>query len=140
MSYSLNLSIEIAATPQQVWDVITNPEIISEVFFGTNFTATWEVGGRIEYSGEWEGKQYVDGGEILEIEPGRILRTTYWSSMSGTEDKPENYSEITYLLEAVEAGTKFTLKQDKFVREEQRDHSIQGWTGILAQFKEKAEG
>src|SRR5579872_296851 len=92
-------SILINATPAKVWQALTDPAMVKEYLFGTDMSADWRVGGKIIYRGEWEGKKYEDGGEILELVPEKILKTTYWSSMSGTENKPENYLTVTYALE-----------------------------------------
>src|SRR2546423_1567983 len=91
-------SIFISAPPAKVWEAITDPAMVKEYLFGTDMSADWRVGGKITYRGVWEGKEYEDGGEILELMPEKMLKTTYWSSMSGTENKPENYLTVTYEL------------------------------------------
>ena len=50
------------------------------------------------FKGEWEGKSYEDKGIILKVKPNSLFRYTYWSSMSGIEDKSEIYVIITYRL------------------------------------------
>src|SRR5689334_10685229 len=92
-------SIFINASPTAVWDAITDPEKVKQYLFGTEMTAEWKVGGKITYKGNWEGKEYEDGGTILELVPEKILKSTYWSSMSGTENTPENQMLVTYTLE-----------------------------------------
>ncbi|MDP4218805.1 MAG: SRPBCC family protein [Bacteroidota bacterium] len=128
-------SILIKATPSKVWEALTDPSIVRQYLFGTNMTADWKVGGRISYKGVWEGKEYEDGGTILELVPKKILKSTYWSSMSGTEDKPENYATVTYLLEEMDGGTRLTLTQDNNKSEAAREHSEQNWGHVLEAMK-----
>ena len=133
-------SVEIAATPAKVWEALTDPAKVKQYLFGTNMSADWRVGGRITYSGEWEGKQYVDGGEILELVPEKILKSTYWSSMSGTEDKPENYVNVTYALEEISGGTKLTVIQDNNKTADSAEHSGNNWQMVLDALKKVCEG
>jgi uncharacterized protein YndB with AHSA1/START domain len=135
MSYSLTVDIFIQADAQTVWDAMMDPENVKKVFWGTTFEGDWRIGGQISYSGEWEGQTYKDYGTILELEIPHKLIHTYWSSMSGTEEKPENFHQIAYRLTEVDGGTKVEIVQTKIPREEQRDHSIQGWTEILSKYK-----
>jgi len=132
-------SIFINAQPIKVWDAITNPELVKQYLFGTDMSADWKVGGRITYRGSWEGKEYEDGGTILEIEPEKILRSTYWSSMSSTEDKPENYMVVTYILEKKNNGTMLTITQDNNKTDEAKEHSSENWGVVLESMKKLIE-
>lgn len=62
--YSSQTSIEINATPEQVWDVLVNPELVKQYLHGTTMQADWHEGGAITWSGEWNGKSYVDKGTV----------------------------------------------------------------------------
>ena len=77
---TIERSIFINSSPAEVWQALSDPAKVKQYLFGTNMSADWRVGGRIEYRGSWEGKEYVDGGTILELEPEKILKSTYWSS------------------------------------------------------------
>lgn len=132
-------SILINASAAEVWDAITNPAKVKQYLFGTDMTADWKVGGRISYKGEWEGKKYEDGGTILEIKPEKILKSTYWSSMSGTEDKPENYVVVTYSLEPKNGATELTVTQDNNKTEEGKEHSGSNWAMVLDGMKKVVE-
>jgi uncharacterized protein YndB with AHSA1/START domain len=132
-------SVTINASPAAVWKALTDPAMIKEYMFGTETTSDWKVGSRITYRGIWQGKEYEDGGTILEIEPGKILKATYWSSMSGTEDKPENYSVVTYSLEKTDGSTKLTVTQDNCKTEESKQHSEGNWNMVLGILKKLLE-
>src|ERR1700709_1735472 len=92
------VSVSINASKSKVWKALTTPALIKKYLMGTNVTSDWKEGSLIKYEGEYQGKKYSDKGTIKKIEPGKILQSTYWSSMSGKEDKPENYNLVTYKL------------------------------------------
>jgi len=115
----------------KVWNGLSDPAIVKKYFFGTNLKSDWEVGGPITFSGEWEGKTYQDGGIILAIDPPRLLKYTYWSSMSGTEDKPENYNNITYELDEKDGVTTLVITQDGVKNQQALEHSEQNWQSVF---------
>jgi len=115
----------------KVWKGLTDPRIVKQYFFGTNLKSDWKVGSRITFSGEWEGKTYEDGGIILEIDPPKLLKYTYWSSMSGTEDRPENYNNITYDLDEKDEVTTLIITQEGVKNQEALEHSEQNWKSVF---------
>jgi uncharacterized protein YndB with AHSA1/START domain len=120
----------------KVWQGITDPALVKKYFFGTDLKSDFKKGSRITFSGEWEGKTYVDGGTILEIEAPRLLKYDYWSSMAGTEDKPENYADVTYQLAESDGVTTLTITQDKVKSQQAMEHSEQNWQMIFDGLKE----
>ena len=82
-------TILINSPVSRVWDALTNPELIKQYLFGTQVTTDWKVGSPITYKGTWEGKAYEDKGKVLQVEPGKLLVSTFWSSLSGLPDAPE---------------------------------------------------
>src|SRR5258708_7550018 len=111
-TFTTEASIVINAPASKVWEALTNPDMVKQYLFGTNVKSDWKKGSTITYSGEWEGKAYEDKGIILEIEPEKYLLSTYWSSMSGTTDSPENYQKVGYRLTPEGEGTKLTITQE----------------------------
>jgi uncharacterized protein YndB with AHSA1/START domain len=122
---------DIVAPPETVWDVLTDPGPNPEIMFGARIESTWRVGGRITWSGEWEGKPYEDHGEILDIEPGRLLRMTHFSPLTGQEDVPENYHELEYILTPMRSGTHVALTQTNNPSAEAAEHSAANWRIML---------
>ena len=121
---------------ERVWQGLTDPLIVKEYFFGTDLKSDFKKGSPITFSGEWEGKTYQDGGIILAIDPPKLLKYTYWSSMSGTEDKPENYNNITYELHEQEGVTALVITQDGVKSEEAKNHSEQNWKMVFDGLKD----
>jgi uncharacterized protein YndB with AHSA1/START domain len=138
---NLNLSttITINAPAAKVWKALTDPSIVKQYFFGTNLKSDWKEGSPIVFEGEWEGKTYQDKGTILEIDPGRFVKYNYWSSMSGTEDKPENYAVISYELSGSDEETVLTITQDHIKTQESKEHSEHNWNMVFGKMKEMVE-
>jgi uncharacterized protein YndB with AHSA1/START domain len=136
---SLNTSITISAPAAKVWEALTNPAIVKQYFFGTNVKSDWKKGSPIIWEGEWEGRAYQDKGRILDIEPGKYLKYNYWSSMSGTEDKPENYADISYSLSEQGGKTVLTITQDNIKNKESKEHSEQNWQSVFGKMKNMVE-
>jgi uncharacterized protein YndB with AHSA1/START domain len=128
-------TINFNAPIEKVWQGITDPAIVKQYFFGTNLKSDWKVGSRITFSGEWEGHKYVDGGTILEIDPPRLLKYSYWSSMSGTEDKPENYNNITSELSENDGVTTLVITQGGVKNREAAEHSEHNWQSVFEGLK-----
>lgn len=133
---TLKTTIEFEAPIAEVWKGLTDPAIVKQYFFGTDLASDWKVGSPITFSGEWEGHKYVDGGTILEIDPPELLKYNYWSSMSGTEDKPENYANVTYALSEEDGITKLVITQDNVKSQDALEHSENNWKSIFDGLKD----
>ncbi len=137
--YVATSTVVIHATPQRVWDVITDPVATREFMFGTDVVTDWSVGGAIRWRGTWKGKDYEDKGEILEFEPGRQLVTTHYSALSGDEDVPANYHTLTWALDSEAGMTRLTLTQDNNESPEAAAHSQGMWDSLVTSVKAIAE-
>jgi len=132
--------ININAPIAKVWEALTQPEIIKEYFFGTNTKTDWKPGNPIIFEGEWQGKKYQDKGTILEVEENKLIQYNYWSSMSGIEDKPENYVTITYSLSGSDNNVTLSIKQENIPDEKMKAHSEENWKKVLEGLKQVVEG
>jgi len=133
------VSCNISATPGEVWNALTNPEIIVQYFFGTQAISDWKVGSALHFKGVWEGKEYLDKGTILKSEFAKLFEYNYISSFSGLEDKPENYAIITYRLFPEQQGTRLDVTQTNIATQEMQKHSEQNWGYILTNLKQLLE-
>ena len=134
-------SIIISEGYEAVWNVMTQPEKIKVYLFGTETITDWKVGSPIIFQGEYQGHTYKDKGNVLENEYGKLLKYNYWSGFSGVEDKLENYSIITYILNEIDNNqTKLTWRQEGFANVEGQQHSENGLMGMLEQIKKLVEG
>lgn len=136
---TISENVTIKATPTTVWKALTDPQIVKQYMFGSEVVSDWKVGESIVYKGIWEGKPFEDKGTILEIEPEKILKTTYFSPLSGLEDKPENYNNVTYDLISEGDSTRLTVTQDNIRNQESADQTAQNWRMILDSVKQLLE-
>ena len=132
-------SITINAPTSKVWEALTTPSIIKQYFFGTDAISDWKVGSPLIFKGEWQGKKYEDKGTILESVQQKIFKYNYWSSMSGLEDKPENYVNVTYELSGNNDTTTVTITQENIPDEKMREHSEENWRKVISDLKKLLE-
>jgi uncharacterized protein YndB with AHSA1/START domain len=138
-SISAETSITIDSSPSEVWKALTTPALIKKYLMGTNAKSDWKEGSPITYEGEYQGRTYRDKGVIKKIVPEKILQSTYWSSMGGKEDKPENYNLVTYRLSPGDGKTVLTLSQDNIQSEKEKANMIQNWKTVLEKLKSVVE-
>lgn len=131
--------VSIAAPPDRVWQVITDPPYVSEYFFGAEVDTDWRPGSTITWRGQWQGKPFEDKGEVLEAEPPHRLVLTHFSPMTGQPDLPENYHTIRYELTAADHATHLSLDQDNNRDDEEAAHASSNWASMLQALKEIAE-
>jgi uncharacterized protein YndB with AHSA1/START domain len=138
-TFVANATIIINAPPARVWDALTQPDLIKRYLFGTQVTTDWRAGSPIVYEGTWEGKAYRDKGKVLQAEPGKLLVSTFWSSLSGLPDVPENYQTVRYELSTEGSRTRLTVVQDNNPTQEDANHSAQNWNMVLDGMKRLLE-
>ena len=129
----------INTSANEVWNALTDPEIIKKYMFGATVVSDWKEGSKITWKGEWEGRPYEDKGKILLIEPQKKFQYSHYSPMSGLDDKPENYHIVTIDLDEKDDQTRVTLKQDNNANEEAKEHSEKNWKMMLASLKKLLE-
>ena len=131
-------SMLIKAEPSAVWAAITDPELVSQAFFGATVDTDWQPGSRITWTGEWQGKPFKDKGEIVKIEPNKVLQFTHFSPMTGQPDVPENYHTVAFELAPRGGETELTITQSA-ASEEEVKHSEANWTQVLDSIKNLVE-
>jgi uncharacterized protein YndB with AHSA1/START domain len=134
-AFTTTARITIKASAERVWNALIDPKQIKEYLFGTEATSKWKVGSLITYRGVWKGKPYEDKGTILELKPSKLLKSTYWSGMSGLEDKPENYNTVTHTLRERDGHTTRTVTQDNNRSKDAAVHSESNWGIVLKGLK-----
>jgi uncharacterized protein YndB with AHSA1/START domain len=133
-------SISIDAPAKDVWEALTNPDVIKKWFFGVDTETDWAEGSPIVHRGEYQGKPYEDKGTIVKVEQGRRLVHTHWSPSSGLPDSPENYEEVTWALSDRGAATQLTVTEVNLGSEEAKAASEQSWRMALQALKDLLEG
>ena len=110
-SGSILASVEIATTPERIFQALASSEVIDwwgkpGVFDAREWSGDVKVGGKWRASGLGkDGAPWVLEGQFLEVEPPWKLSHT-WS----TPDSRAEPSVVTYLLERIDGGTRVTLR------------------------------
>jgi len=130
----------IEASPERIWQALTDPAAIARYMFGAKVTTNWTVGGSITWEGEWNGQRFRDHGRILKVIPGEELEYTHFTPSSGLPDHPKNYHTVTIHLAREGNATRVRLTQDNHATEEAKAHAERNWRQMLTGLKALAEG
>jgi uncharacterized protein YndB with AHSA1/START domain len=136
---STTSSITIDASVEDVWKALTTPELIKQWFFAVDTETDWKVGSPLVHRGEYQGKPYVDKGEIVRFDPPKLLVHTHWSDLSGKPDSPEHYQEVTWALSDRDGATELTISERNLPSEEAKAVSEEGWKTVLNNLKDLLE-
>lgn len=132
-------TICIHADTVSVWDALVNPGKLRLWMADGDFEifTDWKIGSEIRVRA---GAYYAAKGNILQIEPEKVLEYTSWSKITRLEDAPENYSHITFKLSRDDSGTLLELTHSNLVAEASYEHSNFFWFTALEELKKLVEG
>jgi uncharacterized protein YndB with AHSA1/START domain len=125
----------IRATPEAVWQALTDPDFTERYWGGTRVVSDWQVGSRV---GLWAGGSENDSGEVLECDPPHRLSYSWKVNHSGFENEPPSRAtfEITRLGEQV----RLVLTHDQFEPGSKVLAAVAtGWPVLLASLKSMLE-
>lgn len=112
---SLNFECELADPPEKVWRALTEPELLAAWMMMPN-DITPEVGSRFAF----DRSEAPIECEILEAEPGRLLRYSWRERRGGGRDERLDNpldSIVTFTLaRTVSGGTHLRIVHDGFAR------------------------
>ena len=94
--------IYIKATPERIWQAITDPDIRAKYHFGASAVSDWQPGSSFRM-GARDGTVALGEGEILEADPPRRLVHTMRALWSD-DVKSEGFSRVTWEIEPVTTG------------------------------------
>ncbi len=106
---------------------------------GIEIISDFKVGNPIIFTGKWNGANREDHGIILEFEPEKVFRYSYWSKISRLPDVPENYTYMEFRLISKEDQTILNLKHSNLIWETGWEHSNFYWGVALNVIKKLAE-
>ena len=127
--------IEIATTPERIWDAITDPQQTRQYFYGALSKSDWTVGSRWTSESE-DGEVYLDG-EILEIDPPRRLVHTLHvvhEAAAAAEAPSRIEFEITQIGNRCQLTVTHTGRGPATI-----EYTSGGWNTILGGLKELLE-
>jgi uncharacterized protein YndB with AHSA1/START domain len=123
------------ATPEQIWDALTNPELTPKYFFASR--VEFDEGRRQAYGPD--GSLWGDS-EILEKDPPHRL-VHGWKGLYDPELADEEPSRVTWEIEQQEGGhSKLTLIHDRLEGAPKTAASLAGgWMLVLSGLKTVVE-
>jgi len=124
--------IYIRATPQQVWEAITDPEIRARYNFGAFIDSDWSQGSHFEMVAPNAGRPLGEG-EILEVDPPRRLVHSM-HALWGLDVETEGTSRVTWDIEPIADSCRVTVTHDQ-LREGANEQLYGGWPMILSGLK-----
>jgi uncharacterized protein YndB with AHSA1/START domain len=137
-------SISIKANVEKVWEALTSSEYTRQYMFGCDVVTDWKTGSLILWKGLADGKEVVFvKGNIVNIQPGKLLQYTAIDPNSTPEDASSIYTTVTYELTPEGEHTLLKVTQGDFSKisdgEERYNHTINGWDFVLPKLKELLE-
>jgi uncharacterized protein YndB with AHSA1/START domain len=124
--HSHEITVEIAAPPDKVWQAITDPALTRQYYYGTDIKSDWKVGSR--WTSEEGDTLYLEG-EILEIDPPHRLVQTFHV----VDEEPANGdapSTVTWELSPTADGTRLRIAHEG-QGQATLDYTDGGWEHIL---------
>ena len=123
--------IYIRATPERLWEAITDPEIRAKYNFGAGVTSDWTPGSALEMG--VDGDHLLGRGEVLEVDPPRRLVHTM-VALWGEDVEAEGPSRVTWEIEQIQDSCRLTVTHDQ-LREGANEQLYGGWPMILSGLK-----
>ena len=146
-NFTVECFVLIHATASKIWDVLINPEKIKVYLYGSNVITDWKAGSEILFARDRlhpkapiSEKLIVDKGKILEIENEKFLSFSFYSSMEGYADLPENYSVVSYTLNREDVNSfRLDYRRTNIPLEIEKRNQDKFMPGMMEQIKMLAE-
>jgi uncharacterized protein YndB with AHSA1/START domain len=124
--------IYIRATPERLWEAITDPDIRARYHFGVRVESDWTPGSamRMVHPG---ADRLLGEGTNLEVDPPRRLVQSM-VALWGDDVAAEGTSRVTWEIEPVGDSCRLTVIHDQ-LRDGANDQLYGGWPMILSGLK-----
>jgi len=133
------MTLYVAAEPQQVWEAITGDEGSRAVMWGSTIRGELAAGERYEYVGPGQdGDETVHVyGEVLAAEPGTLLQLSEHPGPTYRENHAELRSRMTWRMDRAGDGlTKLTFTNDEWSEGHPAEaETAETWPLVLSSFK-----
>jgi uncharacterized protein YndB with AHSA1/START domain len=145
MSEELTKRLHIDATPERVWQALTDVECIAAWTSdeALSVTTDWKVGGPVVFRGTLRGGRlhFENSGIVRAFEPRRQLEYSHWSSLSRRviSDSPENHVSVRFLLRPAGDGSQLELVLGNLTDPAVRGHIDFHWDVTLPVLKRFCE-
>ena len=127
----------ILATPERVWEGLTDPQFTKEYWGGLRIDSDWQPGSTVSHLREDGGPALQ--GEVLAAEPGRLLSYTFHLLIS-EKHRQDSPSRVTFEIEPMGPVVKLTVTHDRFEPGSATYETTRyGWPAILSSLKSLLE-
>lgn len=121
----------IKATPERIWEAITDPGLRARYSFGVRTTSEWTPGSR--YLAAVPDAVDISEGENLVVEPPRLLVQTF-TALWSDEVRAQGATRVTWEIEPVGDSCRLTVVHDK-LPDGANAELYGGWPMILSGLK-----
>ncbi|NNF00583.1 MAG: ATPase [Pyrinomonadaceae bacterium] len=125
--------IFIKATPEKIWDALTQSEFTRKYFWGTNVESDWKPGSKIRFFSD-DGTTFSEG-EVIKAERGKILSQSEW--MIGPDGKKGGESVITFEIEKHGDSSKLIVTHVHSAKDHKK--AMHGWEMSMSSLKSLLE-
>ncbi|KQL33378.1 SRPBCC domain-containing protein [Psychrobacillus sp. FJAT-21963] len=131
----------IAATPEKLWESLTNGEYTKQYWFGHKIQSEWAEGSTVVFLDQ--SGNIVDKGQVLTYEPNKLLSYTFEWVQDKTDRKVSPI--VTFRLRQMDSIVKLSLKHEELLssdiqEENENFYGINnGWPAILSNLKSLLE-
>ena len=122
--------IYIKASPERIWDAITDPDTRAKFSFGVQTDSAWTPGST--YRASVQGLD-IAAGENLEVDPPRLLVQSF-NALWSDEIKAQGPTRVAWEIEPVADSCRLTVTHDQ-LPEGANAELYGGWPMILSGLK-----
>jgi uncharacterized protein YndB with AHSA1/START domain len=128
--------VYIRATPERLWQAITDPAMTAIYYFGSLIESDFKVGSPLTYK-QADGSVDIDG-EVLEVDPPRRLVHSFATRWEQNDDPP---TTVTWEITPMGSETcLLVMTHGGFTSENATFESVKGgWPMILSGLKTLVE-
>jgi uncharacterized protein YndB with AHSA1/START domain/DNA-binding transcriptional ArsR family regulator len=100
-------SVYISASPERIWQAITDGVETEHYYYGTRVGSDWKKGSRIVY--EYPDGRLAADGEVLEVDPPRRLEMTFHARWDPEIEAEGPVRQLWQIESTDERGSKLTV-------------------------------
>jgi uncharacterized protein YndB with AHSA1/START domain/biotin operon repressor len=123
----------IRATPERLWEAITDGELTRQYYFGSPIASEWTQGARFEMTAPHDPSEVWVEGEVLEIDPPRRLVQSFSAHWDAAMEQEEP-SRVTWEIEPQGEACRLRVTHDGLAVAAAAQVSG-GWPQILSGLK-----
>ncbi|RYF95997.1 MAG: SRPBCC domain-containing protein [Chitinophagaceae bacterium] len=125
-------SILLNASPENVWQALTDPEQTRKFMFNAAADSDWQVGSAVTWKGNYMGYETAERGVVINAERPVQLKYSSFDPNFGLVDIAENYLVITYDLRDEDGSTRLDTTIENFNGDPDRcGHIAKGWDEVV---------